>query len=196
MCGTLQTSEPTSGNSMLQDAHSIDCSITSQSWRTFKFEQRRNKRRPARTILLVTSGSMERPVPSSDVASRRMRAQPSWNTKVEVAIRSELHRRGLRFFVHRRPLGYLRRQADITFPQRRVAVFVDGCFWHGCPRHGTWPQENEVFWRDKILGNRRRDAETVHLLEEAGWTVVRIWEHEDPEVAADHVEQLVRTSRK
>ena len=129
-------------------------------------------------------------------ASSRMSRQRTHNTVPERALRSELHRRGLRFFVHRRPVAGLRREADIVFPRSRVAVFVDGCFWHGCPLHGTQPKRNESFWRDKIIGNQTRDIETDTRLVECGWLSVRVWEHESPEEAADRVQAaLARDSR-
>lgn len=82
------------------------------------------------------------------------------------------------------------------FTRRKVAVFVDGCFWHGCPEHGTWPERNATFWREKILANKTRDADTNERLTDAGWIVIRIWEHEDPAVAADLVESALRQSRR
>lgn len=107
-------------------------------------------------------------------------------------LRRELHRRGMRYFIHRRPVTGLRREADLLFPRRRVAVFVDGCFWHGCPVHRTHPARNSGFWRDKIELNRIRDADTDVRLSAAGWTVVRVWEHESPLAAADRIEVAVR----
>ena len=126
-------------------------------------------------------------VPSSETVSRRMQRQRSRNTGVERALRSELHRRGLRYRVHRRPIPGLRRESDVVNARLRLAVFVDGCFWHGCPDHATWPKANAEFWREKIEGNRARDRDTDAKLRDAGWTVVRIWEHEDPVEAADRV---------
>jgi len=117
------------------------------------------------------------------------------DTVPEVALRSLLHRRGLRFRVDRAPLPGLRRRADIVFTKSRVAVFVDGCFWHGCPHHGTWPKANAEFWRSKIETNQRRDADTDRRLWEAGWTVVRFWEHDDPTWAASQVVEAVRPAR-
>lgn len=81
------------------------------------------------------------------------------------------------------------------FGPSRVAVFVDGCFWHGCPEHATWPKNNEDFWRTKIEGNRARDADTDRRLTDAGWASVRVWEHEQAASAADRVEELVTTRR-
>lgn len=66
---------------------------------------------------------------------------------------------------------------DFVFPRKRIVVFVDGCFWHGCPTHATWPKQNAEFWRTKILGNQRRDRAVNRLLKKAGWRVVRVWEH-------------------
>jgi DNA mismatch endonuclease (patch repair protein) len=100
----------------------------------------------------------------------------------------------LRYFVDRAPLVGLRRRADVVFPRQRLAVYVDGCFFHGCPRHGTWPKHNAEFWRDKIETNRARDRDTDARLAAAGWSVIRIWEHEDPAAAADRVEQALRAA--
>ena len=128
-----------------------------------------------------------RPAAASEQVSRRMSRQRSRDTGTEWALRSELHRRGLRYRVHRRPLHDLRREADLVIAKLRLAVFVDGCFWHGCPDHATWPKNNANFWRDKIETNRARDHDTDARLAAAGWTVVRIWEHEDIDLAADRV---------
>jgi DNA mismatch endonuclease, patch repair protein len=114
------------------------------------------------------------------------------DTAPERAVRSAAHRIGLRFYVDRPPLSGTRRRADLVFPRARVAVYVDGCFWHGCPEHATWPAHNADYWRAKIEHNRRRDADTNAQLEAAGWDVVRIWEHEDAEEAARRVAAVVR----
>jgi len=110
-------------------------------------------------------------------------------------LRRELHRRGLRFRVERSVLPDVRRTADIVFGPTRVVVFVDGCFWHGCPKHATWPTHNADFWRTKIEANRRRDADTDIRLRRDGWYVMRIWEHEDPREVAERVESIVRRRR-
>ena len=114
------------------------------------------------------------------------------DTAPELAIRSLLHRRGLRFRVDLAPIPGVRRRADLVFSRARVAVFVDGCFFHGCPEHATWPKHNAQFWREKIETNRRRDRDTDRRIGEHGWTVVRVWEHEDPVLAAQRVEETVR----
>jgi len=132
------------------------------------------------------------PPASSEAARRRMKATRAKDSKPELNLRSALHRLGLRFRLHQRVIPNLRRTVDVVFRPSRVAVFVDGCFWHGCPEHGTWPKKNAKWWRDKIETNIMRDRETDRLLDEAGWTVVRVWEHERPEVAARRIARLVR----
>lgn len=121
-----------------------------------------------------------------------MRANRRRDTGPELALCRTLHARGLRYRVDH-PLPFdRRRRADVVFPRARVAVFVDGCFWHGCPEHGTMPKANRAFWRDKIARNRARDADTDRRLADLGWTVLRFWEHEDVERAADAVEATMR----
>lgn len=127
------------------------------------------------------------PEASSKEARNRMRANRSRDTKPEKSIRSLLHRRGLRFRIDVSPIPGVRRRADIVFTKAKVAVFVDGCFWHGCPEHATWPKANAEFWREKIETNRRRDADTNVKFEAEGWTVVRVWEHEVPEEATGRI---------
>jgi len=124
-----------------------------------------------------------------------MSRQRSKDTGVEVALRRELHRMGLRYRVHRRPLKGVRREADVVFGPTKVAVYVDGCFWHGCPAHATWPKRNAEFWKNKIEGNRARDADTDRRMAAAGWSVVRVWEHEDAVTAAARVRDTVIARR-
>lgn len=119
--------------------------------------------------------------------SARMGRQRRRDTAPEIALRKELHRKGYRFFVDRAPLPGLRRRADLVFPRKRVAVYVDGCFWHCCPRHATYPKNNAEWWAAKLAGNVQRDRDTDARLRAAGWTVVRVWEHEDPVSAAGRV---------
>ncbi|WP_093577154.1 very short patch repair endonuclease [Amycolatopsis rubida] len=111
----------------------------------------------------------------------------SRDTRPEKVLRSLLHAMGLRFRVCARPVAEVRRTADVVFPKARVAIFVDGCFWHGCPEHYRLPRTNTAYWDDKITGNQTRDRQTDELLQEAGWTVMRVWEHEDAAVAARKV---------
>ena len=117
------------------------------------------------------------------------------NTKIEVLLRKALHARGLRYRVSAKPLTGLRRTADLVFPRAKVAVFLDGCFWHGCPEHHTVAAANAKFWADKVSGNRARDRDTDARLKEAGWVSVRVWEHEDPVEAARRVQDVVRARR-
>lgn len=128
------------------------------------------------------------PFASSEAAHQKMSTLARRDTAPELAIRRVLHRRGLRYRVHRRPLPELARQADIVFPGAKVAVFVDGCFWHGCPEHGRREHRtNGWYWPNKIAANKDRDRGTDERLIAAGWAPVRIWEHEQPEAAADRV---------
>ncbi|HEX5751048.1 MAG TPA: very short patch repair endonuclease [Archangium sp.] len=113
------------------------------------------------------------------------------NTSAESALRRELHARGLRYRIHVPVLAKPRRVADVAFSGLRVAVFVDGCFWHGCPLHATWPKENAEFWRAKILANQERDRDTDERLRAEGWTVVRVWAHEPPEQAARRIAMII-----
>jgi DNA mismatch endonuclease (patch repair protein) len=125
-----------------------------------------------------------------------MQDQRRRDTRPELALRSALHRTGFRFRVDYRLPG-TRRWADIAFPGRQLAVFVDGCFWHGCPEHGTWPKANGAWWREKIEANRSRDRDTDARLAELGWRVVRVWEHEEPADAVERVQNAmtVRVTR-
>jgi DNA mismatch endonuclease (patch repair protein) len=120
-----------------------------------------------------------------------MQATRGRDTEPEMALRRELHRRGLRYRVDAPILPGLRRRADLVFTKPRVAVFVDGCFWHGCPEHGTKSRSNAAFWSAKISANIARDADTNRRLAASGWVVVRIWAHEASQVAADRIESLL-----
>ena len=125
-------------------------------------------------------------------ATATMRANRGRDTRPELALRRSLHARGLRYRVDH-PLPFdRRRRADVLFTRAKVAIFVDGCFWHGCPEHGTTPRTNVRFWSDKIARNRARDADTTARLEAAGWVVLRFWEHEDPGRCAALVAKEVR----
>jgi DNA mismatch endonuclease (patch repair protein) len=113
-------------------------------------------------------------------------------TDAELSLRRELHARGLRYRLHVPLLTKPRRVADIVFPRTKVAVFVDGCFWHGCPEHASWPKSNAQFWREKIEANRARDLDTDRRLNDLGWRVIRVWAHERAGEAAELIENLVR----
>ncbi|MFD9353237.1 very short patch repair endonuclease [Streptomyces sp. NPDC060031] len=126
---------------------------------------------------------------ASSAANRRsMLGNRSRDTSPERALRSLLHARGLRYRVAAKPIAGMRRTADLVFRPVKVAVFVDGCFWHGCPEHFVPPKTNPDYWRDKIGGNVRRDRETDRKLAAEGWLVLRFWEHEG---AADCAEVVV-----
>jgi DNA mismatch endonuclease, patch repair protein len=125
-----------------------------------------------------------------------MKATPPRDTSAELRIRKQLHAKGLRYSVDAKPLRDSSRRADLVFRKAKVAVFVDGCFWHGCPEHATWPKANKEFWRIKLLANRARDADTNNTLRSRGWSVIRVWEHDDPERAARKITQLVRARVK
>ncbi len=116
------------------------------------------------------------------------------DTAAERAVRTELHRRGLRYFVDLSVIDGVRRRVDIVFPRRRVAVFVDGCFWHSCPIHRTVPKTNRDWWVAKLAANEARDRASDAQLQQAGWTVLRFWEHQDSVAVADVVEYTVRGS--
>jgi len=116
-----------------------------------------------------------------------MAATRGTNNRADRLLRSALHRRGLRFRIQRRLIPGSKRTVDIVFPRARLAVFVDGCFWHDCPIHGSQPKSNVEWWRRKIQQNVERDMDTNERLRSLGWRVLRIWEHEDPMEAADRI---------
>ena len=134
--------------------------------------------------------------PSSPEARRRMQRVRQRNTSAESAVRRELHALGLRYRIQVPVLTEPRRVADVAIRRLRVAIFVDGCFWHGCPVHATWPHENAEFWRAKIMANRARDLDTDARLRAAGWKVIRVWAHEPPERAAARIEAIVEKLRE
>lgn len=126
---------------------------------------------------------------------RSMQSNRGRDTGPELRLRHVLHAMGLRYFVNRRPIKSVRRTADIVFPRARVAVFVDGCFWHSCPEHGTSPATHGSFWNAKLARTAERDLETDQMLQGAGWHVVRIWEHEDATSAAAAIAELIGARR-
>lgn len=137
-------------------------------------------------------------IPSTAVdlpTSRRMSRQRTRDTVPEVLLRRELHRRGLRYRVDAPLPGLPRRRADILFTRAKVAVFVDGCFWHGCQEHKSIPTRNGAWWAAKLVHNVERDRETDVYLSSLGWMVLRVWEHEDMTRAAADIERAVRSDR-
>lgn len=133
------------------------------------------------------------PEPTSPIVSSQMRGNRSRDTRPEVRVRSLLHRSGLRFRKDAlvRVEG-LRIRTDIVFPSRRIAVFIDGCFWHGCPTHGRVPDSNHDYWEAKLARNISRDERNAAALVRSGWKVLRHWEHEPPESIAGAIEAFVR----
>lgn len=127
------------------------------------------------------------PEPLDDNVRRRMQRQRRRDTRLELEIRKRLHALGYRYRVDLRLEPSLRVRGDIVFTRRKVVVFVDGCFWHGCPEHATAPKNNSEWWRKKLDANRERDRHNRKALREMGWTVITVWEHESPESV---IEQL------
>jgi DNA mismatch endonuclease (patch repair protein) len=125
--------------------------------------------------------------------SARMSRQATRDTQPELLLRRELHRLGLRYRVDREIPGMPRRRADILFTRAKVAVYVDGCFWHGCPEHKSAPTNNAAWWSAKLARNVERDRETDEHLSSLGWTVLRVWEHENMIQAATHIGRIVRS---
>ncbi|MGI5246642.1 very short patch repair endonuclease [Dactylosporangium sp. CA-139066] len=121
-----------------------------------------------------------------------MSRMPRARTNPEMRLRRELHRRGLRYRVNH---PVLPGRPDIAFTKVRLAVFVDGCFWHMCPQHSTMPKNNAEWWAQKLQRNVTRDREKDVQLVGLGWKVLHVWEHEDPEAVADTIEGLVRDAR-
>jgi DNA mismatch endonuclease (patch repair protein) len=130
---------------------------------------------------------------SSVIVRQVMQSNRSRDTRPELILRSCLHRRGLRFWVARRPIATLPRTADLVFPGARVAVFFNGCFWHACPRHSQIPNLNAGYWRPKIAATAARDAITDRELSQAGWKVIRVWEHETVGSAVERIARVVRS---
>lgn len=133
---------------------------------------------------------------ASSAASRRiMHANRRRDTGPELAVRRSLHARGLRYRVDVAVEPGIRSRPDIAFTRRRVAVYIDGCFWHGCPAHRSQPKANAAYWTPKLQQNVERDRRVTDALTMAGWTVLRFWEHEDPTAVADAIDDVVRPDR-
>ena len=126
-----------------------------------------------------------------------MRSNRGKDTLPELLARSALHKAGYRFFKNRKPLAGVRCEVDIIFVRARLAIFIDGCFWHGCPTHATWPATNRDWWAQKLNSNRARDKANSQALQRAGWSVLRVWAHDAPEVLVAEVERrlAVRSGR-
>ncbi|MGC9436459.1 very short patch repair endonuclease [Streptomyces sp. WG5] len=133
---------------------------------------------------------------SSAARRRNMQAIRSRDTKPEILIRRLVHATGLRYRVAARPLPDLRRTADMVFRSAKVAVFIDGCYWHGCPEHYVPPKTNSGYWSEKVVRNIKRDRDTDERLREAGWLVLRFWEHEPSDTCADKIAATVLGRRE
>lgn len=137
-----------------------------------------------------------RPEPSSPAASKRMKQVRQKDTDVELAVRRILFRRGLRYRINYRVSPRSRSRADIFFTKYKLAVFIDGCFWHACPEHGTLPTSNQAWWMNKLETNVARDRQVNTVLRVDGLRVVRFWAHEDPVAVADAVEACLDELRE
>jgi DNA mismatch endonuclease (patch repair protein) len=124
-----------------------------------------------------------------------MQGNRARDTKAEIAVRRLVHAMGLRYRVNAQPEPDFRRSADLLFRPTKVVVFIDGCYWHGCPEHFKAPQTNTDYWSGKVERNRARDVETSHILEQRGWFVLRFWEHEEPRLVADRIAGVVGERR-
>lgn len=131
-------------------------------------------------------------VPLNDHVTQQMKKMPRSGSKPEIRLRSELFRRGLRFRINHP--GFPGRP-DIAFTRAKIAVFIDGCFWHGCPIHGTLPKNNREWWEKKLQGNKDRDHRKDLELQEVGWLPLHYWEHDDLEEIADEIEEVWRERR-
>jgi DNA mismatch endonuclease, patch repair protein len=156
-------------------------------------QQSHTRGRPRASARTPREASAATSYASSAGVRSRMQMQRTRDTAPEIAVRKALHAMGLRYRVDRSPLPGLRRRADIVFGPARVAVYIDGCFWHGCPDHSNpRPASNGWYWPAKIAGNRARDEDTDRRLTDAGWAVVRVWEHEPAADVAALVAETVR----
>ncbi|MDA8359767.1 MAG: very short patch repair endonuclease [Actinomycetota bacterium] len=134
---------------------------------------------------------------SSEGVRRSMQSNRPRDTRPEVSLRSALHAAGLRFRKNYRPIKGSRCEVDVAFTRARVAVQLDGCFWHGCPEHATWPITNGVWWANKLQATIVRDRLNDELLRSYGWTVLRFWEHETlDEIVAVVYEELATGSER
>ena len=134
-----------------------------------------------------TAGPGPAPAPSSEVVAARFRRQGRRDTRHEMAVRRRLHARGVRYRVDVRPCRETRARGDIVWKGRRLVVFLDGCFWHGCPSCGHLPKANRGWWAAKLAANAARDRRADAVLTGLGWRVLRFWEHEDPDDVADAI---------
>lgn len=174
--------------------------MTGPAWTRLRFRRRCDvslRCRLAAPLRLSTVSTVLRTPPKASSAAARavMQGNRSTDTRPEVRLRSALHQRGLRFRKHAAPEAGLHCRADVVFRREKVAVFLDGCFWHGCPDHGTRPATNRSYWDAKLDRNVERDRRNRAALTAAGWLVVEAWEHEPVDDVAERVHQLVLSRR-
>jgi DNA mismatch endonuclease, patch repair protein len=138
-----------------------------------------------------TERSPRIPTPSSPEARARMKSVRQSGTAAEQRLGSELKALGLRFLTDVQPVRTIRRRGDFVFKKVRLVIFVDGCFWHSCPSHATSPKANAEWWSKKLAANVARDRDTDRVLRREGWTVVRVWEHEDMGPRARRIKRMI-----
>ena len=134
---------------------------------------------------------VDRPTPKSAAVSAVLSRVHGRDTGPELAVRRLLYGHGLRYRVNYPVPGMSRRTIDVAFTRQNVAVFIDGCFWHGCPKHHVAPKNNSEWWLEKLARNRERDEETTRRLQAEGWVVLRFWEHDDPAVVVERIEAVL-----
>lgn len=150
---------------------------------------------PAAHPRQMASGQPSTSSASSDHVRQRMTNTPRRDNPFELQVRKTLHARGLRYRVDKPLPGITRSRPDVVFPTEKIAVYLDGCFWHSCPTHGTLPITNREWWSSKLAANTERDRRHDRDLKSAGWLVARFWEHEDPPEIADAIEALIKARR-
>lgn len=144
----------------------------------------------------IVDERLRSPVPLSEAVAARMRNTPQKDTPFETEVKGLLRQRGLAFEEDRPVAGVSRSRPDLLFPRERLAVYLDGCYWHWCPQHLKLPSHNRDWWIDKLLANVQRDRKHVREFAEAGWVVLRFWEHEEPETVAHTVEETLQQIRR
>lgn len=153
-------------------------------------------KQPQRFVSIGSGEKVPYPEPTSETATVVGRGNARTGTHPELALRSALHRAGLRYRVdHPIRAGEVRVRPDVVFTRRRIAVFVDGCFWHSCPDHSSTPKSNLDYWGPKLAANVARDRRVDAVLEAHGWVVLRFWEHDDPAGAAETIAAAWMSSR-
>ncbi len=144
----------------------------------------------------MNSEMPDRLTPPTEIVRRQMQRQRTSGTTAELAVRRALHRLGYRYRVDYQVLPDQRYRGDIVWRREHLVVFLDGCFWHGCPAHGTTPKSNTDWWSAKIEKNRERDLRATSLLSDAGWTVLRFWEHEPTNEIVTRIEAELNDLRQ